>query len=189
VASSKVRSTGVVTTSFALALKRPPGSSAPAPETGSATAVAFCIDAAGMPTGTGAKDFTITRAVISAASPPRSGSAPKASTPSRANPAVTTVATSAAVGAASGIVAATLVDLADAAPASSVTTATAAAPGSPAVVTVTALADTGRNLLPLASLGLALVAAGSGLITGGRRRTPPLAWSRRSDPSGRHAGG
>jgi len=101
------RSTGLLTTSFPLALVPPPGSAAPAPRPGPATAVVFCNDAHGMPTGTGSRGFTITAALVSAPPPAHSGT----KAPAQASRDQTRVDTDLALvvtGAASGAVVGTL---------------------------------------------------------------------------------
>ncbi len=171
-ASSPVRPTGTIRVSFPVALSRPPGSTAPAPTRGPATAVVFCIDAAGMPTGTGHRDFTIARAVIAAPATPRpqdlaaaspagtdrptagpgANPAPSAAPPATASPSRT---------AAAGPTPTALPDRGR---------VLAAAPVPPRTLDGAAGASPGGSRGALALIGLSLVAAGAGLVTRRLRR-------------------
>ncbi len=88
-AAAMIGSRGVLTATFPVALHRPPGSSAPAPVAGPSTAVVFCADSAGMPTGTGSGNYTITAAPVQVAGAPPAGTAvpPPTSSASPARPA------------------------------------------------------------------------------------------------------
>ncbi len=72
-ASALIGTGGSLSARFPVALHRPPGSSASAPTAGPATAVVFCSDSAGMPTGVGHRDFMIIAA--KAATTPTSAAA------------------------------------------------------------------------------------------------------------------
>ncbi len=148
-AAAKIASRGVLTASFPVALKRPPGSSAPAPVAGPSTAVVFCADAAGMPTGVGSRDYTITPATALVDAPPPAGTA--ATTTSAGTAAARAAASTAAARAAAAAVA----------PA-----AASAVPG----IDITEIPETGAGSAPLAALGLGFVLVGAGLVAGAHGR-------------------
>ncbi len=168
-ASSPVRSTGTIRVSFPVALSRPPGSTAPAPTRGPATAVVFCTDGAGMPTGTGHRDFTISKAVVAAPAPAatQDGAASR-STPARptAGPTSDPSAPAPASATATATPAPSAAGEADPTPEDRVL---AGAPVLPRALDGADDTAPAGNRVPLAVLGLALVAAGAGLVALTRR--------------------